>query len=710
MSEVNSNVRVRTNVVSFDNFLSDIARFQRGLSWEELHQYLHLFWVNRSDEVLGSLTPAQRVERDQFMDPGRRLPDPYLAVCDSHRFLLLPRTRNPEPVSTKQGGKDPGAEQPAVAVQVVTSVANPQERVILAALNSKQLVLAPPGTGKTHTVVQRLAHLASSDHLKGDLTPVLMVTFSRAAAAELNQRLALEITRRAGTIYQFPRISTLDSFTGQLLSQILTQRNDEGYDANIRHLARILEGLEGDSLQQRAAELIRQRIRLVVVDEVQDVVGVRARLVRNLFRVLQEVEHGTLLLGDLRQAIYGFALERSAADEKSLDPFWLIREVRGLYGDLEQISFLEQYRFSPSCQRLMTQLQAAMDDPTERFLPGEQPSPVLLREVLSGLPSLEDPLQLAGKDSGERRVAVLARSNDEVRRLEVACREVLSRPGRTVRVVARSEGRGYPGWVGRVFGAPDAPARYTAEGFLQAFAVRVGGERRVADECLDWLVTACSLQRNAFTAAEVIDTLRRNPDVPGDLREQPQPGEVWISTIHQAKGREFDCVVIADVARLLASAAADPESCRLAYVAATRARREVYRCAGSYWLPRVFDWSPAHFDANPTNPSPQPREPGQRAHEALWRAFRGTGRMVIRHRGDELFVLEPEAFDGACLTLSRDFSTAFLSHATGVLRATSPLSSEYSVQITDLRTHATGFDDDPVVLLPELSGKIERIG
>src|SRR5262249_40700591 len=157
----------------------------------------------------------------------------------------------------------------------------------------------------------------------------------------------------------------------------------------------------------------------------------------------------------------GFALKRLPPADQSLDAYWLIREVSEMYPDLEKISFSEQHRFSPSCQRLMMQLQSAMDDPTGKKLPGEEPDPTRLREALEELPALEDPLELANEGTQEIRVAILARSNDEVRQLEVGCSGVLQQFGRRVRVVGRSEGQGYPAWIGRVFGDPNAPERYT---------------------------------------------------------------------------------------------------------------------------------------------------------------------------------------------------------------------------------------------------------
>src|SRR5436309_949402 len=63
-----------------------------------------------------------------------------------------------------------------------------------ALVDSKLLVLAGAGTGKTHVLVERIRHLVDS----GDLAPgreLLVLSFTRAVVAELKRRLALSTGR-----------------------------------------------------------------------------------------------------------------------------------------------------------------------------------------------------------------------------------------------------------------------------------------------------------------------------------------------------------------------------------------------------------------------------------------------------------------------------------------------------------------------------------
>lgn len=73
-------------------------------------------------------------------------------------------------------------------------------------------LLAGPGTGKTRTITYRVKHLI--ENVKIDPENILVLTFTRAAASELRQRIKVLL----GKIESLPHVVTLHSFS---LSQIL---------------------------------------------------------------------------------------------------------------------------------------------------------------------------------------------------------------------------------------------------------------------------------------------------------------------------------------------------------------------------------------------------------------------------------------------------------------------------------------------------------
>jgi DNA helicase II / ATP-dependent DNA helicase PcrA len=70
------------------------------------------------------------------------------------------------------------------------------QREAILAPDGPLLITAGPGTGKTLTVAERIAHLVTTE--RAALTEILALTFSRVAARTLTTRLATRLGR-AGT-------------------------------------------------------------------------------------------------------------------------------------------------------------------------------------------------------------------------------------------------------------------------------------------------------------------------------------------------------------------------------------------------------------------------------------------------------------------------------------------------------------------------------
>ena len=71
---------------------------------------------------------------------------------------------------------------------------NPSQQAIADFLDGMLVVDAGPGTGKTHTIVERYVNLISRE----DVTPrdVLLLTFTRNAASEMEERIKKALSER----------------------------------------------------------------------------------------------------------------------------------------------------------------------------------------------------------------------------------------------------------------------------------------------------------------------------------------------------------------------------------------------------------------------------------------------------------------------------------------------------------------------------------
>lgn len=179
-----------------------------------------------------------------------------------------------------------------------------QYEVILEAATAWQLVIAGPGAGKSAVACQRIAYLVD------DGVPpsrILLVSFTRTAVAELRDRIVSYAV--AGIAARNVRISTLDSHAWSLRAGFDDEAfpktlGDGSYDLNIERTIELFKKQNPDLVEFVA------RLEHLIIDEAQDIMGLRADLVLQLLRFLSPT-CGVTILADPAQAIYGFTTDGS---------------------------------------------------------------------------------------------------------------------------------------------------------------------------------------------------------------------------------------------------------------------------------------------------------------------------------------------------------------------------------------------------------------
>lgn len=149
------------------------------------------------------------------------------------------------------------------------------------------VVAAGPGSGKTRVLVHKLASLLLVEEVKQE--QLLMLTFSRASATEFKSRLLKLIGRSAGWV----EIKTFHSYSFDLLDRIGSLEESESIVA--RATEKILSG-----------EIDANKITMtvLVIDEAQDMSESEYGLVEALMQV--NVDMRTILVGDDDQNIFEF--------------------------------------------------------------------------------------------------------------------------------------------------------------------------------------------------------------------------------------------------------------------------------------------------------------------------------------------------------------------------------------------------------------------
>ena len=427
-----------------------------------------------------------------------------------------------------------------------------QRAVIEEHPSARVLVTAGPGTGKTYVLVHRIAALVERHDIAAG-SEVLLLTFSRAAVGELRHRV-----RSLGGDARFVRAVTFDSFATRLLSQFKPGGSwvSRGYDGRIEDATRLL--ISDQRARREAAEY-----RHVFVDEVQDVVGLRDEFLREILRC---TTGGWTLLGDPAQGIYDFQLDRKA--KKTSDASALYRWIRTEFGDS-----VDHYRLTLNFRvrdpRAGSALWAgeALNDSDPDF----QRVRDRLRETLWGLRAGPPVRKLSALDG---TCAVLCHTNGQA--LLISRR--LWSDGVPHRLQRSATDRALPAWLAALFYdmEHDTIGRTAFEQIAEPILADASHGPSVMEA---WRLLK-RMSRGGGESLSVSRVLSRIRDghVPDELTGSP-PIPLTVSTIHRAKGLEFDRVLVLEPKAGYGEASREDagEQARLDYVAMTRPRFDLLR-------------------------------------------------------------------------------------------------------------------------------------
>lgn len=434
--------------------------------------------------------------------------------------------------------------------------------------DARVLVTAGAGAGKTHTLVRRLDALCGHENPEEALeaAEILVLTFSRAAARELRERIS-----RHGERAHRVRARTFDAWAYEVLLQAHPHGDwgSVGFDERIAAATRAIEkgALEiGDAVPPAH----------VVIDEVQDLLGGRRELVETLLDRYQD-SCGFTVVGDAAQSVYGFQIEDlvERADETGRFFDWL----RCSYpDDLVELRLTRNFRATTAEARIALahgpRLQQLTDQDEAETLYDELRD--LLLDPANGMGDLDDDFTLSGLRDLSDTCAVLTRDNQEA----LMVSELLHAHGVEHRLRRPLEERPVPYWVGELLRSTEATG--LTEDRFRSLLTRIPLPYEPNADAL-WAV----LRRAARGAARGVldpDRLRRAvaegrfPDEAAD----PETARIVVSTVHRAKGLEFDRVIVltpptvADLHRRYEEELDLPAEARALYVAMTRARQDLY--------------------------------------------------------------------------------------------------------------------------------------
>ena len=417
------------------------------------------------------------------------------------------------------------------------------------------IVAAGPGSGKTRLLVHKLASLLLMEDVKHE--QLLMLTFSRAAATEFKKRLIALV----GNAANFIEIKTFHSYCFDLLGKV----------GNLEKSDDILKKTV-EKIKNREVEASRITKTVLVIDEAQDMNEDEFSLIAAMMEHNEEMR--VIAVGDDDQNIFEFR----GSSSRFLEQFIRVNQaakyelIENFRSKSNLVDFTNQFVTGISHRLKNTPIVPRQNDlgriKLVRYDYGNLIAPFvqdLLEAELSGT------------------TCALTRTNDEA--LQIA--GLLLRNKRSARLIQSNEGFNLfnldeiryfinqPGLAGDIINITGD----TWENAKRALAQRYGRS------------TKYELCRNLIRDFEAANPkMRYKSDLEVFIRESKledfygENGEtILVSTIHKAKGKEFDNVFL----MLEDFNPSTDDAKRLLYVAMTRAKRNLTIHLNSDFLVRV---------------------------------------------------------------------------------------------------------------------------
>lgn len=475
---------------------------------------------------------------------------------------------------------------------------NPEQaEVIDAPSDAWLLVVAGPGTGKTQVAAMRLAHLIRSGLLPAQ---ILVLSFSRSAVATLTRRIA-GLQLADGHVVEDLRhlaIRTFDSWAFRILRQcgaavpeLLGRQHDDNIVAATSALGDESNAIVVDRLAG---------IRHVIVDEFQDLPGVRADMVIELLSRLNAEGRrvGFTVLGDPVQSIYRWAA-RASGHGAAGDP-WERLKTRMASG-LREVSLTRNHRSTERLASMAASLRKILQS-EDLTAPKKLAAMQRFLERIPGMPAGTQlsPDWLASLPAGS--VAILTRTNGEALRVvKMLLGDQVEGPSVSVRLRTAGETPSAPAWIAALLWRfkPQNVARSTFETVYRKTLEEIDPDARMAlnmpslEVCWARLARAsgASDDTSAIDMGDLRERLAWPDSFPDD--QTTEQAAVYITTVHQAKGMEFDNVSLLDPrARKNQKEPEDPlELANVGFVAVTRAGRELNRIPSDSVYVGPFDES-----------------------------------------------------------------------------------------------------------------------
>ncbi|KHT60904.1 hypothetical protein RJ45_22955 [Photobacterium gaetbulicola] len=381
-----------------------------------------------------------------------------------------------------------------------------QEDFFNVPVTSSAILDAPPGCGKTHSIVERLAAHVAALNTPYDAKEILVLSFTRNAVNEIKQRLHRHAEKTGDSKLYYVRVMTFDSLAYRTLDRLGGSPTGD-FDANITRLKSLL--ITGDAPD----EGVLSSLRWLYVDEYQDLVGCRADLVLELVKKALSKKGGAYLLGDPCQQIMNFQIKNKADTDNAT----FIKNFKAQTGNtLVELGLEKSYRFKTEEQKeRVSRLRSELLDYKNECI-----RPSKFAPTKRGLAAVNS------------ETAILCPRNIDTHLIADRLREY----GIECHVNTGAEKHTAPRWLFDTFGGWEDDSM-SASLFREKCRKRLGTDGETE---LKYLRRMGVNDGRAINVRLIVDKIENS----GGLPDTPSKTAVVVSTVHKAKGLQYKNVML----------------------------------------------------------------------------------------------------------------------------------------------------------------------
>ena len=421
-------------------------------------------------------------------------------------------------------------------------------KMIEAGITDKVLVNAAPGSGKTYTVIHRLEYIIKNN-LVDDFSSILVLVYTNAAKNEILARIEAGILHN--TLPPMAKnldICTFDSLATSYLAAVDAQFTHLDYNGRVK------------LFNEQFLEENFSNFAYVIVDELQDLVNERAKMILN---ILSAIKCGYLLLGDKCQSIYDY----DCYDANNLSSVDFYKRLEMLLpNDVVKYELLGNQRQNTKLAALSNNIRSALldyDPPDANQFIASKLSQIIVSDTVEHY----DFRNLT------KRTAILCRNNGEAEYVS----HLLHTKG-IKHTLLRSTGQTITinRFVADCLWDYHGNQILSRSVFTDRYCARVLDDAKNASDAFDSLSEVVYDEIKDFVE---IDKLAQSLSYPmaktiAKLLNETS-AQLTVSTIHKAKGREFDTVFLLDSG--FKPTKENTEEARVWYVGCTRAKSELFK-------------------------------------------------------------------------------------------------------------------------------------